>query len=81
MTSFFNGVSCGVSKGSVLGPLLYLVYVDSMRFYLPDYCLALLADDTAVTFTSHCLDNLVLKVNGVLKNFNVFTRLSLLSVC
>ena len=38
------------------------------------------ADDTAVTLSSRCLDSLVLKVNGVLRNFHVFTRLSLLSV-
>ena len=67
-------VSCGVPQGSVLGPLLYLVYVDSMRFYLPDCCLTSFADDTAVTFSSHCLDSLVLKVDGVLRNFHVFTR-------
>ena len=67
-------------QGSVLGPLLYLVYVDSMRFYLRDYCLTSFADDTAITFSNRCLDNLILKVNGVLRNFHVFTRLSLLSV-
>lgn len=73
-------VSCGVPQGSVLGPLLYLVYVDSMRFYLPDCCLTSFADDTAVTFSSRCLDSLVLKVNCVLRYFHVFTSLSLLSV-
>ena len=51
-------VSCGVPQGSVLGP-----HVDSMRFYLPDCCLTSFADDTAVTFSSRCLDSLALKVN------------------
>ena len=52
--SSFYQVSCDVPQGSVLGPLLYLVYVDSMRFYLPDYCLTLFADDTAATFSGRC---------------------------
>ena len=64
-------VSCGVPQGSVLGPLPYLVYVDSMRFYLPDCWLTSFADDIEVTFSSRCLDSLLLKVNGVLRNIHV----------
>ena len=69
-----------VSQGSVLGPLLYLVYVDSMRFYLPEFCITTFADDTALTVSSQSVDDLLLKVNRVLKAFFVFTSLSLLSV-
>ena len=73
-------VACGVPQGSVLGPLLYLVYVDTMRFYLPGSCLTSFADDTALTFSSRCLHSLILKVNHVLKSFHIFTSLSLFSV-
>ena len=73
-------VKCGVPQGSVLGPLLYLVYVDSMRFYLPECFITTFADDTALTMSSRMIDDLLLKVNRVLKSFYVFTSLSLLSV-
>jgi hypothetical protein len=55
--------------------LMYLVYLDSVRFYLPDCSLT-----SFVTFSSRCLEGLVSKVNCVLRNFHVFTSLSLLSV-
>ena len=32
-------VKCGVPQGSEMGSLLYLVYVDMMRFYLQNLCL------------------------------------------
>ena len=73
-------VACGVPQGSVLSPLHYLLNVDTMRFYLPVYCLTSFADDTALTFSSRCLHSLILKVNHVLKSFHIFTSLSLLSV-
>lgn len=73
-------VNCGVPQGSVLGPLLYLVYVDTMRFYLPDSCLTSFADDTAISFRGVSVDELINKVNMVLNYLNVFTTLSMLAV-
>ena len=32
-----------------MGPLVYLVYVDMMCFYLQDICINSSADDTALT--------------------------------
>ena len=58
-------LACGVPQGSVFGPLLYLVYVDTMRFYLPGSCLTSFADDTALTLSSWCLHSLILKVYPV----------------
>ena len=43
----FN-VNCGVPQGSVLGHLLFLKYVNTMRFYLPYAVVTSFADDTAL---------------------------------
>ena len=40
-------ITCGVPQGSILGPLLYLIYVDSMRFCVVGL-LTSFADDTAI---------------------------------
>ena len=46
--SNFAEVEYEVSKGSVLGPLLFLVYINDIGEYCSLNCLTLYADDTVV---------------------------------
>ena len=50
----FN-VNCGVPQDSALGPLLFLKYVDAMRFYLLHAVVTSFVDDTALTVTNPSL--------------------------
>ena len=48
--SDFLSISCGVPQGSILGPLLFLVYINEMSMSL-NCMLSLYADDSALLFS------------------------------
>ena len=48
--SEFLPVTCGVPQGSILGPLLFLVYINDMKISV-DCNLSLYADDSALLFS------------------------------
>ena len=59
MFLFLNGtnseeldISCGVPQGSTLGPLLFLLYINDLRFSLQKAVSSHFADDTCIMFAS-----------------------------
>ena len=47
-TSEFMKITCGVPQGSILGPLLFLLYVNDMPDVVKDSSIYLYADDTVL---------------------------------
>ena len=64
--SSLKKVSCGVPQGSVLGPLLFLIYINDLPNATKSLSFFLFADDTNIYFESDDIEKLTKKINNEL---------------
>ena len=73
-------VTCGVPQGSILGPLLFSLYINDLPLVNQMVKWNLYADDTAITASANSRDELVVVLNDVLSQVSewfCYNRLSL----
>ena len=62
ISSELEHITCGVPQGSVLGPLLFLLYINDFNNCAPDLDFHLLADDANLFFSESNLQRLKLNL-------------------
>ena len=84
---FYNGessdiksVTCGVHQGSVLGPLLFLIYINDLPNISEKLNFFLFADDTNIYYESSDLAELEKTVNDELKKLSLWLNLNRLAL-
>ena len=73
-------VNIGIGQGTLLGPLLFLVYINDLVNVSDRFSTVLFADDTCFTLSHLNYNILVDQMNGDLEKFRIWTLINRISV-
>ena len=78
--SEYATVTCGVPQGSLMGPLLFVLYVNDIANVSTSLLPILFADDTHVFLTGNNIDQMIEIMNGELNNVFLWLNSNKLSL-
>jgi len=80
ITSTRECINCGVPQGSILGPLLFLIYVNDMPNICRKLLFMLFADDTSILYSNSDIMQLMNTINSELINLSDWFKANRLSL-
>ena len=77
--SQFSPIHCGIPQGSVLGPLLFSIYVTDLPCFVTGSC-EMFADDTSIHSSDTRPEKLANKLQTIIQNVDDWTKLNHMSL-
>ena len=75
--SNYSNITCGVPQGYILGPLLFLIYINDLSNISTSLFTILFADDTNIFLQGNNIDDLVKQMNLELSKIVMWLEVNL----
>ena len=72
--SDFQHISCGVTQGSILGPILFLLFINDLPLYTSHVFTDLYADDTTLYDVQDSMEQIENNLQSALNNLYIWCR-------
>ena len=75
-----KSINIGLPQGSILSPLIFILYINDLNYISDSFAKTLFADDTTLTFTNDNFNTLIQTCNIELEKFNKWSIANKLSI-